>query len=129
MKLSEAIRVGSQLHPMVRGAYVAPAGEDGYVDYDSQVTGTCALGAAYVGLYGKLPFEDMGPDDEVDSYIDAALQAALGIRISEVGVEFPDGAGLRSGGWVTISELAWYLNDDEEWSREQIADYLESVGY
>lgn len=102
MKLSEAIRKGAKLRPQAHGRYFESQGE---------TLCSCALGAAWEGV--ELHWI------EIDAY---GLEAA-----------FP---ALKECVWnpsknryANLIGAVIRLNDEEKWSREQIADYVESLGY
>lgn len=112
MKLSEAIKEGAKLHPQTKCAFF-----DGH--------GTCALGAAYEAVKGKeglKQLEDMTNDQ-------AALEVFDLFGMDDIPVITPIdyyGNGLP----VTrdLSRIIMRLNDREEWTREQIADWLDTLG-
>jgi hypothetical protein len=104
MKLSEAIREGAAIRPQAFGNYIDITGT-------GQVC-TCALGAAYEVIFGHLPKNDQP-----------------GLRQDLIG-QCPDTGRLiqmpESIFEISVMQAIVHLNDDEEWTREEIADWLES---
>lgn len=97
MKLSEAIRLGAMLKPQAFGLCYS----DGR---------TCAMGAAWDAI-GKLHVTASDPSiDFGDSYWAVA------------GVSCPV-CGRASGSGMAVA----HLNDDHRWTREQIADWVETI--
>lgn len=72
-----------------------------------------ALGAAYEGLHGEPPF------DEKIAY--RRLSAAWPELAAYVTVPNTSHA-------IRAEDVITTLNDSEKWSRERIADWLESIG-
>lgn len=107
LKLSGAIRIGAKLRPQAK-QYLFENGK------------SCALGAAYEVVYGypgdgvlSFPSSHSGMDPK-----DCAEW--LGNRLSRA---FPEIRRLPGG----VQDV-WEKND-HGWTREQIADWLESQGY
>lgn len=100
MKLSEAIRLGAMLRPQGFGR-----------SYDKRNGGTCAFGAAC---------EACGIDVTDDKATGAAKLAWYGFYASLMGVPCPV---CNASGSVTIP----HLNDHHHWTRERIADWVESI--
>jgi hypothetical protein len=99
--LSTFIRLGSKLS------------KQGYGELQDKQNNTCALGAAVHAKTGELPH---------DNY-------------KEVGMLFPQLMSQvkhpitsRSQELRFLSNVITDLNDNWKWSREQIADWLESIG-
>ena len=108
MRLSDAIRKGSQQRPQGYGSLFQSAivelSEEGF----RIATVSCALGAAYEGLFGTAP-----EDAELECLDE--LEAAFPILKERRGNEtLMDGILLR--------------NDHEKLTREQIADWLDEQG-
>lgn len=102
MKLSEAIREGAKLHPQIFGSYRK-------FDRDMcEVVGTCALGAVLVAT---------GVD--VDD-----LKAAYPV-LNTSGPRCPQ-CRTKGDGW-TVHGLVTHLNDLHEWTRERIADWVDTL--
>jgi hypothetical protein len=99
LTLSQAIRIGAKLRPQCYGRLF----KDG---------GSCALGAAYEAMFGSPP-----PDVWQDKfrYVVEPLNACLD-RLNE---RFPP----------KLLRKVWVKNDNTESTREEIADWLESIGY
>lgn len=106
MKLSEAIRLGSMLRPQAIGGRrpVQVKGWRGWI-LGEHTTGTCVLAAAA---------DAVGLKDWMDcvNYFPIAMHP----------VEHPiDGFPGR------VYSIAYRLNDNHRWTRERIADWVESV--
>lgn len=105
------MRQGSQLHPQAFGDYV--------VDDCC----TCAIGAIYEALMGKLP-----PAEKDKAYacwlVGQEIRLATGIHFNTDLLEHP----VLHETWG-LSAIIASLNDNYKWTREQIADWLEGLGY
>lgn len=112
MKLSEAIREGAKAHPQTKGNY-SVFSEDG------ECVGTCAIGAAYYGAFGEPLKTNM---DEL-----LTLRDATGVDVWCTMVEYPE-TSIAAGRRGMMQSAIVALNDCEDWTREQIADWLESIG-
>ena len=98
MKLSEAIRAGAALRPQAHGEYV--------INYWNGPSRTCAIGAAYEGITGKLPDPDWA--DDLNRVRKTIYKA--------------------TGADDVLLNTVIQLNDDQYQTREQIADWLEAQG-
>jgi hypothetical protein len=79
---------------------------------------SCALGAAFEAITGK-------PSLHLDPFlVDALIKRETGIDIRETCIRDP-----RSGYPRNLCGAIVSLNDYEGKSREEIADWLESIGY
>lgn len=109
--LSEAIREGVKLRP--------PA-DDLFKTLPDGSLGSCALGAAYEAITGDTAREF----DAVYRFIESMFTYA-----SLQQAECPEGCG----GSLFLESVIIHLNDDHEWTRERIADFVEefeeSIGY
>lgn len=103
MKLSEAIRLGSMLHPQGRKAFFAPSGA------------TCALGAALsaIGHSASVVTDSQMYDDLRERW------PVLNVRVNQ-----PHNTKADSFPLMYVIED---LNDVSDWTREQIADFVEAV--
>lgn len=113
-KLSTLIREGAKLRPQTYGKSFSldKVGE-------KHIICSCALGAAYETLTGRA--NPMLNHLEVRDLV----LLKCGINPSEPNIVInPINHSPEPLTWVVLG-----LNDDEHWSREQIADYLESQGY
>ncbi len=99
--LSQAIRLGSTFHPQAFSQLVNKS--------NGQMR-TCALGAALEAI-GKLDERD--PDQQ--------LRNRFGNDVTEL-VECPLCEGYR----YNLLGLVAHLNDEHRWTRERIADWLET---
>jgi hypothetical protein len=106
MKISEAMKKGIRASKPVKGMYVTQIGGE---------LCACAAGAAAIGLVGevKAQFE---PYDIIRDYWPVTLMKA---------VKHP----LRPEGWRwSLIDVITDLNDNRDWSRKEIADWLEKQG-
>lgn len=94
MRLSEAIRLGSMLHPQHYGTLTKRQG--------GKVVATCALGAALQAGYLFVEMFDCG------------------------GATCPVSGCVSSRERVSVASVIGHLNDFHRWTREQIADWVES---
>jgi hypothetical protein len=107
MKLSEAMRIGAKLRPQGFG-YLFQLNENDQVC-------SCAIGAAAEGLLGTDPFVlKMGLSDVKEKF------PQLGEHVPNPG---------REGATQSLKTVIIHLNDEQEWTREEIADWLEGIGY
>lgn len=100
--LADAIRNGADRRP-----------EQAFGDYFHGRHASCALGAAYEGMY-RLPddMEGRRPTKDLDAFFDCL----------EGTVRACPGEGCRKV--ITLSALIVHLNDTHRWSREQIAVWV-----
>lgn len=101
--LADAIRHGAERRP-----------EQAYGDYFHGRHASCALGAAYEGMY-RLPgdMEGRRPSKDLDAYFD----------VLDGTVRRCPGEGCKKV--LTLGALIVHLNDDHRWSREAIAAWVE----
>jgi hypothetical protein len=97
MKLSEAIRLGAMLKPQAFGDYT-----DG--------VGTCAIGAANEAIGSSADINTTHWESFLDMSVDQSScpVCARSARVFE-------------------ESLIVHLNDDHRWTREQIADWVETI--
>lgn len=100
--LAEAIRAGADRRP-----------EQAFGDYFHGRHASCALGAAYEGMY-RLPddMEGRRPTKDLEAYfdvLDGTVRACPGEHCKKV---------------LTLAALIVHLNDDHRWTREQIAAWV-----
>ena len=105
-ELASFIRAGAERRP-----------DQAYGDYFKGQRASCALGAAYEGMY-RLPRQAAGlhPTKDLDWFFDC-LEGT--IRSCPI-----EGCKKR----LILSAMIVHLNDHHEWSREKIADWLEENG-
>lgn len=108
MRLSEAIRKGSELRPMGKRAL--------FVRREDGVICSCALGAAYEAITGS---------HTTPSVIDIAARDPLGNSFPAL---FKPFATSVSGYDLQLHEIIAQTNDSGKFTREEIADWLESIG-
>jgi len=124
-KLSELIHEGSQCRPQGFNGFVQLAGENDEIR-------TCAIGAAMEAV-ASAPTRD-GCSYSFHSWESkgyTGLREALGIDIEdddEASIPYPPELGYKRER-DCILEVVAVLNDEYKWTREKIADYLESIGY
>ena len=98
MKLSEAIRLGAMMKPQ------------GFCELLNDKGGTCAIGAAG-DAFGKISYtaiEKMYPFIIAERQPDCPMCGVCGSRIDIEGIIF-------------------HLNDAHRWTREDIADWVETI--
>lgn len=119
LTLSRSLALGRTYHPLCRGTFVQKV-QHGYYAYERWTEWqTCALAAAYAGIFG--PGEIEKPEF---SYSQACwlLSQVLGYDPSKLTVEGPTG---RRG---SVAEEMVKLTDDNLWNRRAVAAWLGSVG-
>lgn len=99
MKLSQAIRLGSKLTKQIQGDL-----------YNKEVNGTCALGAAWVAIKG------ININADINTYL--FLQEVFPI----LNYSFFNPEESRV---YDLQTIIFELNDRYEWTREEIADFVE----
>lgn len=121
MKLSEAIRAGAKLRAM------------GYYHYFREgcfeIESSCSLGAAYEAVYGtkRLSFDGDGTlGIEELQKIDFGLYSSWPTLAYVWGKARPDQDGLIES--LTLHDIIQFMNDSGKFTREEIADWLESIG-
>lgn len=102
MKLSEAIREGAKRRPQTQNTFFSNGA-------------SCALGAAYEHLEG---FSALMYDSE-----DIEFELIVKFPVLEYAVQSPVDAEMEDSLFNIISDL----NDVRNWTREQIADWVETV--
>jgi hypothetical protein len=104
-ELASFIRAGVERRP-----------DQAFGDYFKGQRASCALGAAYEGMY-RLPrqIEGMHPTKDLEWFFDC-LEATVRRCPAEA-------CSKR----LVLSAIIVHLNDDHRWSREQIAQWLEAV--
>ena len=107
MKLSEAIRLGAMLKPQANGGY---AGE-----------GSCALLAAADAL-GIATVFDVRAGRYLVDYVVLERRYPFLLDI----VDSPVHTFLRARAPI-MRDVIWHLNDSCGWTREQIADWVETI--
>lgn len=100
MKLSELLKIGAKKRPQCYGQL-------------HKNGASCALGAIYEARFLRIPTNEQSSYDELKN------------TFPEMGIipEPPFGEYTRP-----MMEQIFHLND-KKWSREKIADWLESIGY
>ena len=112
--LSEAIRLGATLRPQARRSYFLSV---------RGVISSCALGAAAEACGVDVKFCEFSG---VLSYNPVNLQAMIDKRFPIL-LALAQDPRLNDGGMVTLMDLVLKLNDAEGWTRNQIADWIETI--
>ena len=105
-ELAAAIRKGAERRP-----------DQAFGDYFIGRRASCALGAAYEGMYRLA--EEMGgrrPSKDLEWFFDC-LEGSVR--------KCPGGDGCRKT--LSLAAILVHLNDDHKWSREQIAGWLDTL--
>ncbi len=104
-ELASFIREGAERRP-----------DQAFGDYYRGQRASCALGAAYEGMY-RLPREVTGlhPTKDLEWFFDCL----------EGTVRACPGESCKKK--LVLAAIIVHLNDDHRWSREQIATWLESI--
>lgn len=108
LKASDALRVGAKIRPQVFG-FVYESG------------GTCAVGALFEGAFGRLPDTLMGAPCITEGEYARLLNAYPELS----GATPPCPVCLHTS--ATAYGMMQHLNDGHSWTREEIADWLDSV--
>ena len=126
MRLSEAIREGASLRPQAIGVLISRK----YTDVGQATFSTCAIAAAFEAVGGDI--EDLlAPSYQGVQVISPCDKAVAYLKEQGLLGKDPMVAYTLEGTDERhpLSDTIMYLNDDDEWSRERIADWLESIGY
>lgn len=109
MKLSEAIRLGLKLRPQCRGSFFTYG----------KLEGSCVLGAAYEGYYGTR-------GTTMESVADSLSQRFPILRQLVDRALVPDCIKNENDRHL-LNNVVTTLNDYKEWTREEIADWVEGI--
>ena len=117
MKLSEAMRTGAKFGPQLYGRLTRGDG------------GSCAMGAAYMGRHGSSACGDIFV---LTRYSDFNVITSMSIETMPCGcsgsVDINSDPAL---GPVMVASTLWYaivhLNNFHKWSREAIAEWVETI--
>ena len=104
MRLSEAIRLGAMSRPQAFGIF-----------FSKDTGGTCALGAALEAIGG------LDEDDPLSVKHNLLLRRRFPVLLQPLSC--PACGGDIGGDEMSLA----HLNDTHKWSRERIADWLETV--
>ena len=106
-QLATAIRLGAARRPQCFGSYFDERG------------GSCALGAAYDGMY-ELPRQAREPGEIVPRHLERLFHC-----LEDVVKRCPEVAnGVSCRKRLPLGAMIVHLNDDHGWTREQIAEWL-----
>lgn len=105
-ELAEFIRAGARRRP-----------EQAFGDYYRGRSASCALGAAYEGMY-RLPAQAGGlrPSKDLEWFFEC-LEGSVR--------RCPGGDGCRKT--LSLAAILVHLNDDHKWTREHIAAWLDTL--
>lgn len=115
MKLSTAIREGAKLRPQAFRAYFYTK---------NGVICSCAFGAAYEAVTGNLPRR--GNKNYIDEVITPVLDANFPVLQTFERFACPADKNCTI---CSPFNIVTHLNDTHDWTREQIADWLEEKGF
>jgi hypothetical protein len=132
MRLSEAIRLGSMLRPQLRGGMYAArdvAVPGDVLGLRRERVASCAFGAAYDAINARRSV--VVSDGRTKSFRGDAAGAGSEIELIETPAEW-------SVIYITVAcpvcerveqllRIVPHLNDDHEWTRERIADFVATV--
>jgi hypothetical protein len=118
-ELAKAIRLGSRRRPQCFGSYFDERG------------GSCALGAAYDGMY-EMPREAREPGEIVPRNLERLFHCLEDVvkRCPEPALGDSPLAATETGHCrkrLPLGAMIVHLNDDHGWTREEIAEWL-SIG-
>jgi len=117
MKLSELILEGCIDSRQVIGVFLARPSRYG----EDEEYGCCAMGAAFLGLVRRGLAPIYAANGEL--YLKREFP-----ELNEP-AEFPERDCLLKWKPYDLYNVCTLLNDDAEWTRERIAEYLQSLGY
>ena len=108
-ELAQAIRLGAARRPQCFGSYFDERG------------GSCALGAAYDGMY-ELPRQEKEQGEIVPRHLERLFHCLEDVvkRCPETG----ETADVHCKKRLPLGAMIVHLNDDHGWTREQIAEWL-----
>lgn len=121
--LSSAIRLGATIHPQIYGNLFGWETVINTLEHTRtfRITGTCALGAAAVAI-GKAP-------DSISAYQEADPYWDLQERFPMPHGAIRDCPEKECTICSPVTLIVTHLNDEHQWSREKIADWLEGLGF
>lgn len=108
--LSEAIRAGAAIRPQ--------GFDDLFLKTADGRLGSCALGAGYEAMFGSPCANTQANYDKVDAAFPYLLETFPGCPLG-------DDCESEIEPTYDLSDLVVHLNDQHEWTRERIADWLE----
>lgn len=115
MRLSEAIRLGAMLKPQAFGTW-----------YDGE--GTCATGAALEAM-GFLDTNLLSafPSRDEEEKVFSAYAASVAFREHNAILKNKKCACLECGSVAFVGAMIVHLNNKHRWTRERIADWVETI--
>lgn len=131
MKLSEAIREGSKMHPQSDSGW-NDRGPDGQVRTCTLMAAALAAGLYewYDGqfIYGIHATEgDYSEDKRTGERPSKSVMAPAEWMVVTLALELPPCACARFGIKDEVMPIIWHLNDVHHWSREAVAEWIEIV--
>lgn len=130
MRLSEAIRLGGMMTTQARGVF-SRTRRKYFGLFGPVVAETCALGAAYLAIGNRskvvtasedaLAFRGVVKKGELTTEMETPREWSI---VMGLVVMCPCRCGWMGG---RVRELIPHLNDEHEWTREAIADWLEPL--
>lgn len=117
MKLSEAIRLGAMLRPQTSGALF-------YRLRDGSGIGSCALGAAAEALGAEAAI-GITSERNADAFLDRQFRAFMRTKLTCPCAD--PNLCWAAGHQQELGVVIVTLNDMHKWSRERIADWVETV--
>jgi len=142
MKLSEAICKGSELSKFITGSFVDMVYVYDYTEAHILSSifpinavfkvdlGTCALGAVAVAIHGKEKVINMVINEAKRGIEIEKLTDSIVTRYPELMKKIPNYLIPNEDlplPCVFLNKIIVYLNDYKGWTREQIADWVESL--
>lgn len=115
MKLSEAIRKGSEGLEQCKGDY-------------QEGEAVCALGAAYHWLTGRMPYEE----NEVlrkHQYVTHSLERVFPLHRIVSPDDIPIDTIAKHYPGTNLSHIITQMNDVYHWTFDEIAAWLEGIGF
>ena len=110
-EFAEAIRFGCKLHPVQVYGHLSEKLPDGSI-------GVCAIGAARAAGY-----DENSLDDEDNLWVDCPMDGPHTVRFGPRVTERRFGCGQQE----KVYDMVAHLNDTHRWTREAIADWLETL--
>lgn len=116
--LAHFLRLGRQYHPLCRNAFMEKR-VLGYYHYERRVEfSTCAVAAAYAGAFGSQSVER--PDFSYSMAL-WRLSQKTGYDLNHMQVNGPTGRR------QSVAKEMMHLIDKDYWTREGVAEWLESL--
>jgi len=115
MKYSEAIRLGGMMRPKAQGTI-----------YDPETDGVCIQGAA-LDACGKLKLIRHRRDETIETL----FPELFGFSVANLEPDDIEFLAVNNrpytSSWYTIYGMSVWINDNTNWTRERIADWVEKM--